>query len=258
MAGFGTATAAAVGALQVVYLGAMATLGVRLLLLARRTREIPETLLAAHFLLCCVLGYALQGSGHTLALQTEGSRASALLLGAGYALSLVGVGAVAGFNYWVFRRGTRLGQVLLAAVGIAMAVGWAGWVATGGPRTARPAGAFYWILYGAYTATALWTLVEPLAYYAAMRRRLRLGLADPLVVNRLLLWGLGSLARFGMLAVGVYALLELTGSPDDVAVAAPTFLVTGAVGLCVALAYWLAFFPPRAYLRRITAGSASA
>ena len=41
---------------QLLYLIAMPTLGVRLLLLARRRRQLPEALLSAHFLLCCSLG----------------------------------------------------------------------------------------------------------------------------------------------------------------------------------------------------------
>ena len=76
MAGLGSAVTIALGVSQIAYLGAMLTLGVRLAQLARRTRQLPEVLLAAHFLLCCTLGYALQGSGHALAIEADAPRAA--------------------------------------------------------------------------------------------------------------------------------------------------------------------------------------
>ena len=56
------------------------------------------------------------------------------------------------------------------------------------------------------TANLLWGAVESLRYYALMRRRLRLGLADPLVTNRFLLWGLG------IGAAGVGSLISVVGA----------------------------------------------
>lgn len=250
MAGLGTAAAIAVGVSQVAYLGAMLTLGVRLALLARRTRQLPEVLLAAHFLLCCTLGYALQGSGHALAIEPDASHALvAILLSVGHGASVLGVASVLVFNYWVFRRGTRLGQGLLA-VGIALlVVGYVGYAASGGFWHGRPEGFWFWLLYSAFTASSVWTLSEPLLYFAALRKRLRLGLAEPLVADRFLLWGIGSVARFAMLAIGAFSILRMAGEASDLAaIAAPTFLGSGLAGIGVAVSYWLAFFPPREYV----------
>ena len=235
MAGLGTAAAIAVGISQVAYLGAMVTLGVRLALLARRTRQLPEVLLAAHFLLCCTLGYAFQGSGHALAIDSDASRPR--------------VASVLVFNYWVFRRGTRLGQWLLAG-GIAwLAAGYIGCAASGSFWHGRPEGFWFWLLYSGFTAASLWTLSEPLLYFAALRKRLRLGLAEPLVVDRFLLWGVGSAARFAMLAIGAFSMLRMSGEASDLAaVAAPTFLASGLAGIGVAVSYGRAFFPPRIYV----------
>jgi hypothetical protein len=47
---------------------------------------------------------------------------------------------------------------------------------------------------GAIAVTCFWTTFESLSYYRQLRRQLRLGLADRLVVNRVLLWGLMGLA----------------------------------------------------------------
>ena len=42
-------------------------------------------------------------------------------------------------------------------------------------------------------ATLLWTGIESLAYSSALKRRLVLGLADPVVADRVQLWGIGML-----------------------------------------------------------------
>jgi hypothetical protein len=255
----GTEAAVVLGISQVAYLVAMATLGIRLALLARRTRQLPEALLAVHFLASCTIGYVLQGSGHAIALEPDASPALfGPILAVGHLASVIGVGSVLVFNYRVFRRGTRLGVALLA-IGAALLVGgYVGYAATGGFSHGRANGFPYWVLYAGFTATSVWTLVEPLAYFAALRRRARLGLADPVVANRFLLWGIGSAARFGMLVIGLIGMLSLTGDASDIAAfAAPTFLASGAAGLAVATSYWLAFFPPRPYRAWIARRAAS-
>ena len=251
--GLGIATLVALGISQVAYLGAMATLGVRLAQLARRTRQAPEALLAAHFLLSCTLGYILQGSGHALAIEPGVSRALvATMLAIGHGASVLGVGSVLVFNYRVFRRGTLLGRTLLAIGAAMLVVGYAGYAASGGFSDGRPAGFWFWLLYSTFTAISVWTLAEPLLYYAALRKRLRLGLADPLVVDRLRLWGIGSVARFAMLAIAAFSMSRLTGDVSELAaIAAPTFLASGVAGLVVAICYGLAFFPPRAYRQAV-------
>jgi len=253
MAGLGGTAGVVLGISQAAYLVAMLTLGVRLLLLTRRTRELPELLLAAHFLLCCTLGYALQGGGHVLALAPAASRSLvATLLVIGHGASAIGVAAVLWFNYRVFRRGTTLGRMLLACGLGVLLTGYVGYLASGGPRDGLPRGFWFWWLYAGYTGASLWTLAEPLLFLAVLRRRQRVGLADPVLVDRFLLWGLGSVARFAMLAIGAVSMLMLGGSAAALArVVGPTFLATSVAGLCVAGAYWLAFFPPPVYRRAV-------
>jgi len=249
----GMPSAIALGISQVVYLGAMVTLGLRLAQLARRTRQLPEALLAAHFLFCCTLGYVLQGSGHALAIEPDAPRALvATLLAIGHGASLIGVGSVLFFNYLVFRRGTKLGRGLVAGGAAMLVAGYVGYGASGGFWHGRPEGFWFWLLYSGFSAVSIWTLAEPLLYFVTLRKRMVLGLADPLVVDRLLLWGIGSVARFAMLAVGAFAMLRLAGDASDLAaIAAPTFLASGLCGIVVAICYWLAFFPPRAYKQAV-------
>lgn len=245
----------ALGVSQVVYLLVMGTLGVRLFQLARRSRKLPEALLSVHFVLCCTLAYLCLGTGMAIAQQRGGRplEAVAWLIAVGHLLSVVGVFAVAVFNYLVFRRGSAWARVLLAVIGLAMVVGYAGYGASGAFSDARFTGGWYALLYGTYSATAAWVLLEPLLFWRTMRRRLRIGLAEPLEVNRFLLWSAGSLFRFLMLVSGgLPVVLGAAMTPETLTSWAPIILIASALsGMGVAAAYWLTFFPPRAYLARL-------
>lgn len=92
-----------------------------------------------------------------------------------------------------------------------------------------------------------WSAGESFAYHGRMRRRLALGLADPVVTDRFLLWSLGMTAAFTI--AGIDTALVLQGS----SLIATRFggLVIGCIGMISATTMWLAFFPPRAYLERV-------
>jgi len=97
----------------------------------------------------------------------------------------------------------------------------------------------------ASTACLAWGGVESLIYHRGARRRLRLGLADPMVTNRLLLWGIGLATTIWASALGV-----------DPTVAG-WVLLESLLGLVGAVSFWLTFFPPAAYRRLVTARAAS-
>jgi hypothetical protein len=89
----------------------------------------------------------------------------------------------------------------------------------------------------------VWTACEAFRYHAAMRRRVKLGLADVTVANRFLLWALmASCASVGVLHSTV-ALALRVDMLDPVLLLAST-----ATGLGQAIPLVLAFAPPRAYL----------
>jgi hypothetical protein len=90
----------------------------------------------------------------------------------------------------------------------------------------------------------LWTAWESLRYYAQMRRRLRLGLADPVIVDRFLLWGCMALAVFIGIVLNTVALalhVDILASPL-------VLFGSSCTGLTQAILLFLAFLPPRAYL----------
>jgi hypothetical protein len=96
----------------------------------------------------------------------------------------------------------------------------------------------------------LWTAAEAFQHHARMRRQAALGLADAVVVNRMLLWGL--VGAGGVVAAGAPLLAALFGL--SAMEHAPTRLV-GAVGtLFSSICIQLAFQPPQSYLRWVRGG----
>ena len=78
---------------------------------------------------------------------------------------------------------------------------------------------------------------------------MRLGLADPVVTDRFLLWTFAASFSFLMLTTSISPIL--LGRTHLVAMAG--LFVFSFAGAATAACYWLAFFPPEAYRRRVRA-----
>jgi hypothetical protein len=79
-----------------------------------------------------------------------------------------------------------------------------------------------------------------------MRRRAALGLGDPVIAHRILMWGLFSLT------MGTLAIASLTAGfalGDAYASWAPGPFITPALSLVASVCLWIGFFPPAAYVR---------
>ena len=94
--------------------------------------------------------------------------------------------------------------------------------------------------------------VKALRQATLARRRVRIGLTEPLVANRFLLWGVSTLAANGIWAYSLWR--ELVQESDTT----EFYLVASVLGCICALAIWLAFFPPRAYRQRFATRAAAA
>lgn len=91
--------------------------------------------------------------------------------------------------------------------------------------------------------TYLWSTLESLLYWQQLRRRLRLGLVEPLVANRVLLWGLMSLANCTAIVANVAAMLRGVNFSES-----PLLLsVSSVLGLAQATCLFLAFHAPSWY-----------
>jgi hypothetical protein len=88
-----------------------------------------------------------------------------------------------------------------------------------------------------------------------MQRRARVGLGDPVVANRFLLWAIGAgMAGAGSL-VGTLVGLVLGQPLGQLPVLTLTLSCFGMTSAC---ALWLAFAPPEAYLRWVRRREATA
>ena len=208
--------------------------GLRLVLLSRRTGLLPERLIGVSLFLAGGLGTAL------LVAASFAGEARWLVTTISVLMINLGVVALGVFNWRVFRP-TLFGATLVAAcialLFLSMIVDRLAGEYLGASRgvfsiTVDYAGRL--ILYG-------WATYESLRQYALARRRVRIGLTEPLVANRFLLWGIGTSAALGIWLHAFWS--ELLRRPDPT----ETYLVITALGSACALAIWLAFFPPRAY-----------
>jgi len=248
-----------------VFVLGSAVVGLRLLWLARQTRQAPELLLGGAILGTAVLGYgvliaALLLRGEIAADPAAIPPLAVVLTGLGNAFHDAGVTLFLLFVIRVFRpeagwaRGLAGGALLLlwgGLLGVALQTGF----------RADPVGSAAWMCrYAVIWTYPLWILVEALRYWSLMRRRVAVGLADPAVANRFLLWGGGSL--FTALAIWSASVpLLAMGDPELLrAVTPPARIATAIAGVISVTCSYLAFLPPAWYLRWIrgeAAGSAA-
>jgi len=236
-----------------------AVIGVRLLRLARSSASEPEIWLALFFLVGVVLGMGLSNFVY-MSWADSGMALSPSITTVLHALYLFGTTAGTGclyvFSWLTFRRDESWARTLVGIVTVVMVAGYLGiWLSGDFVLSVHP-GVAYWITWAARTSVFLWLLIESFRYWSMLRRRLSFGLADALVVNRFLLWGIWSSV---MLATGlidplvrIYFLLQIGagGHWDPVMGATATaVLVTASSGLLTlgVITLYLTFFPTQRY-----------
>lgn len=232
------------GVASLVSLVAALVLGIRLLRLASRTRGAPELALGLGFLLggffgllCILVGNPAAGSG--MAPET-----GELLFRVGMTLLAIGVSCTYVFVWQTFRAGAPIARVVTAAAIVVIAVSlWPIWSQPVELAMVHP---LYYVGDAARFAGMFWGCVEALGYHTTMRRRRALGLADPVVTNRFLLWGVAMAAGAGTIVTSTY--MTLSGNVDP---NAWPYLVLAVLTTISPVAQWLAFFPPRWYAARI-------
>jgi hypothetical protein len=233
-----------IGAGFLAFFIASLVVGVRLVLLWRRTRELPELLIGIGVLGIGPIGFSFLLIG-SLALKS-GNAEAWIAFALGQLAVFVGVLAKSIFNWRVYhpKSSVARGVVALMAlilVGLYIQLGWTrGFVleATPGIESA--------IQSLLQTSALLWGAAESIRYWRLMRKRGRLGLADPVVTNRFLLWGIGAGAAGLGVAVGAVASHVLATPSLQI----PWVIASSSAhGMVAAIAMSLAFVPPNAYLR---------
>jgi hypothetical protein len=222
--------------------------GIRLLRLSQRTEEVPERLLGACFIAIAVsaLFYVLPNLSPFESLWTSLNFAGRVFV---IPYSVI----FALFTWRVFRPAERWGGGLVWGTAILLVIG-VGGSATGGDWEGFSiSSGWFWFEWVGFTLPFGWAGSEALIEYVRARRRVRLGLCDPLVCNRYLLWAL-----FGTLQVCLCLILLPQYAEYE---ASSRFTqawdaLYGAVEIGSIVMIWLVFFPPAIY-RRWFSGDAS-
>jgi len=229
----------------------------------------PEFWLASFFLFAAFLGAGLNISVYagladpSLALSPlHGS----LVLAASTFTYCLGTAGLHLFTWLTFRRESASARAVAAVGCLLVAAAACAQALTEGFAVKVFPGIAYWGFYLARVAPYYWLAAESLRYYAAARRRLRLGLADPLVTNRFLLLGLWAVAWAAMgfsdiVARGIYVMVSGSTTEVRLDTAGPIILVTIAItsafGTLAAVTLGLSFFPTRAYRRFLESRAAA-
>lgn len=226
------------------YFLACVIVGGRLALLARRTGERPELLFGAAFLSGGAIGYPLLVASAQITANDPAAARPYFYAGT----ALAGVSAVLLVAFWrrVYQPGSTAARGAIYAFAVAIYASLAMIAVSAVP--------------GASVTTTRWYLVNlacqgvPYALnafsggrlYGALRRRVPLGLEEPLVANRVALWALGAAAIAGQY-VYVIARLVIAGPDAKVGAAGPDTIVISTLGLVCGVAMFLAFFPNASY-----------
>jgi hypothetical protein len=238
------------------YVGVGIAVGVRLVRLALRSGGFAERMLG----IACLAGPGLVAPClvvvNALPEPEWAVRASAFVGQLGYATFCT---VMALFTWQCFRpeegwarwlTGASIATVLVgASLGIARALG----LAEAADLKDMDHTSYRLIIVASLVGQA-WTGLEAFAYYGRMRKRSRLGLADPVVMNRFLLWGL--VAAAAMVASGAPLAVGLLGG--DTYHDVPSRLAGAAATIFGTVCLQLAFLPPRSYVAWLRAGAAVA
>jgi len=230
-----------------LYLLVATAVGVQLLRLARKTRLLPEFALGAGLVSIALLGQPVAAVGRAPAL--IGSGIGDALLAMGVVISHTGLALLFVFTWSVFRRDSTWAGVLVIVAGLTLATSAAGLIHVGIGSTdmqeifsrTRP---FAVVSVGTIALCFAWNGIESARYARMLRRRLVLGLADPVIIDRFDLWALVGFSSATMCSV--LAGCMIAGLPP---LTEPIPLVLSAVMSIVAASGWyLSFLPPQRYL----------
>lgn len=207
--------------------------GVRLLLLWRRTHETPEL----------AIGVTLTAGGLSFALAIaalslpELPRFAAALIEtiAGFAAHLASAALALALRH-IFRPGERWARTLQLSLTVALAGAFL--LRLVDPLAFPPPDFVFWpyTLLGA--AIYAWSVVESFRCYRQTAERARLGLAESGLARRFLLWSVA-----GAAALGIYVVAMVERAQGAGVMSAAAITVMSLLGLVAAVGLSYAFFP---------------
>jgi hypothetical protein len=242
----------------------LAAPALRLLGLAGRTRQIPESCAGLYFL-GAAIGLPMRLYGASL-LASDPDLAGTLNT-IGHVFFAAGTISMTIFTWRVFHPGSRAAMLFTVAT-IGMISVTTTHTLSGGHASDEDSVSML-MTNAARLIPTYWACLESLRYWLRMRRREALGLADPVVTNRFLLWAIwtGTLSALPSITLSLRVLaVMLVDASLDLAVteAIVARIVVGLRGVFLllapiaALSLSLSFFPPAFYVDRIRSNASVA
>ena len=220
------------------------TIGVRLLLVARRNGEPAEAFFGLAFV-CGGLGQGLGQLGRR-ALWPEPSVFATTMNTLLFGLVVVGLASLFYVVWRVFRPDDRRGVVTFG-LGIAvLLIGYGIRIGNGDFAANGEFGHGMRLYLFARISCFCWITMEAFYYSAQLFKRARLGLADVMPAHQIRMWGVTGIANMALSVLVGWYTLELGRSPLDDFWAVCAILVIVAVTVT---SMWIAFFPPAALAR---------
>lgn len=206
--------------------------GVRLLRLWLRTREVPELAIAVT-LIAGGLSYTLATAAATAPMSRL---ASALLATVAAFFSHLAAASLALALRQIFRPDVRWARALQISVTVAVVLAFSTRLVD--PLAFPPPDFVFWphMTTGAFAFA--WSAIECLHHRRLLMRRVRLGLAEPAPARRFLLWAVAGTAALGIYLIGMIEHLRHAGPSS------PWSIFAGSVlGVVAAVGISFAFFP---------------
>ncbi len=229
-----------------LYMLTISVVGFRMLMLARRTRGLPELFLGCSLLVGGTLGAGTEAAAYSAMDQVAPSRVGWLLI-VGKVIALSGLLGQVLFVWWVFRRDAPWGLWMVFGLTLLPVLSILAFLHNGTWQSGHMPTWICAVEFIGRAGGSVWMLTEALAYWAKLRRRARLGLADPVVTNRFLLWSMAGACGLIMLATSLPPVL-VSDSHSDSSWLALDLVVFALAGVATSLLYWLTFLPPASYL----------
>ncbi len=222
--------------------------GLRVMLLWRRTRKLPELLLSIALLCTGFLAYAVGTAGKLFISGSLDLRRFLTLLG--LASESAGVMALIAFAFRVFHPRETWAKVVTAALFGLIAVALCGEILSDEYlrySDSQPISSLWVPL--SLSARGLgpaWMSFECFRYHRKLKKQLALGLASPLVVQRVFLWGVGiGASALGYTTSVIHRLAYGTGLKAHYW----ALNIVSFFALVASVCIGLAFFPPASYRR---------
>ena len=182
--------------------------------------------------------------------QALGPGAGTVVAGTGELLMRVAIAALWVFVWQVFRPGSAAAGALVAA-GIAALVGTLAWDLAVQPDITRydPGVASAHAVQLALALPFVWASLESARAWTGARRRLALGLSDPMTCERFRLWALATALLAAVCGLG--AAVGALDAAGHVGVAEALRAVRGLVYVPIAGCVWLGVAPPAWFAARV-------